>query len=73
MALNRELSDDAEQLPTVGRTGAPRQEHFFHLAASGLVDDLICVNEQANDDSSEVASIRVVNILGDGVEEVERR
>ena len=71
MTFDRYLWYDAEELATVRSTGTPREKHLFHLAASGLVDNIIRVLVQACNNDSELTGVGIVDVLGDGVEEVE--
>ena len=73
MAFDRYLRNDAEKLAPGRRTGPPSEKHLLHLATSGLVDDLVRIDEQPDDDRCEVASIRIIDVLGYRIEEVERR
>ncbi len=69
--LDGELRYYTKKLPAIRSTVAPSQEHFLHLAAGRGVDSLVRLDKEISVNVTEVARIGIIDVLGDGVKEIE--
>lgn len=71
MSFYCDLRNDAEEFSAVGGASAPCLQHLLHLAASAGIDLFIGIQEKSDNKRGEDTSIRVENVLGYGIKEVE--